>query len=123
MANRVFDVNNQEIMAGIKSCGVIVFKETPSRSFLVMRHKNRLDFPKGHVDPGETEIECAMRELNEETGIRAKQIDIDPQFRFSMTYTVYLKRFNFEPREKTLVMFLGKLNTDVPNRIDRAHRL
>ncbi len=102
-----------EIAQGIKSCGVIAFRSKPKLSFLIMRHKDRWDFPKGHVDPGETELGCALRELHEETGISHDDIVIDPHFRFTMAYTVYLKRFNFEPREKTLVMFLGFTKIDV----------
>ncbi|HMO15737.1 MAG TPA: NUDIX domain-containing protein [Pirellulaceae bacterium] len=102
-----------EIANGIKSCGVIPFRQLNELSFLIMRHKDRWDFPKGHVDVGETELQCALRELDEETGIKPELIDIDPHFRFTMMYTVHLKRFNFEPRIKTLVMFLGFLNADV----------
>ncbi|MEL7161300.1 MAG: NUDIX domain-containing protein, partial [Bacteroidota bacterium] len=32
--------------------------------------RNRWDLPKGHVDPGETNLECALRELEEETGVK-----------------------------------------------------
>jgi len=113
MANPIIAGNNVDVIASVKSCGVMVFKESPKPMFLLMRHKNRWDFPNGHLEPGETEIECALRELVEETDIQADQIELDPQFRFSMAYTVYLKRFNFEPREKTLVMFLGRLNSEV----------
>ena len=56
-------------MQQLKSCGVLVFRDEPSLSFLLMEHTQRLDLPKGHVDPGESEIECALRELEEETGI------------------------------------------------------
>ncbi len=55
-------------MSDVKSCGIIVFKRDPLE-FLLMRHPTRWDLPKGHVDPGETDLECALRELEEETGI------------------------------------------------------
>ena len=100
-------------MDGIKSCGVIVFKEEPTRSFLLMRHHDRWDLPKGHVDPGETEIECAMRELVEETGISNEQILLDPDFKFTLNYVVRPKRLNYVPHDKTLVLFLGFLNEEV----------
>ncbi len=30
-------------------------------SFLLMKHRNRYDLPKGHVDSGETEMQTALR--------------------------------------------------------------
>lgn len=104
-------------MNPIKACGVIVFRKVPEKSFLLMRHHDRWDFPKGHVDPGESEIECALRELAEETGIKEELIELDQHFRFELSYQVKLKKYNFEPRQKTLVMFLGTLDEEV-NSID-----
>ena len=60
----------------------------PIEQFLLMVHPTRLDLPKGHIDDGETEIECALRELVEETSITDKDIHLDPDFRFTTHYTV-----------------------------------
>lgn len=38
--------------------------------FLLMRSYRYWDFPKGIVEPGETSVAAAIRELQEETGIR-----------------------------------------------------
>lgn len=97
----------------LKSCGVLVSRGEPIESFLLMRHPNRWDLPKGHVDPGETDIECALRELEEETGIAGPDIELDPYFRFTTSYPVRYKRFNFEEMDKTLVVFWGCLQGDV----------
>ena len=75
-----------------------------------MQHPTRWDLPKGHVDPGESEMECALRELDEETGIKESQIEIDENFRYDHLYTVTLKKHNYEPRPKKLSIFLAKLN-------------
>ncbi|MBP88788.1 MAG: DNA mismatch repair protein MutT [Planctomycetaceae bacterium] len=99
-------------MPEVKSCGVIVFRQEP-RSFLLMQHHNRWDLPKGHVDPGETDIECALRELEEETAIRAADIDLDDRFCFENRYPVRDRRFPEEECEKTLRIFLAWLNRDV----------
>lgn len=103
-------------MTDVKSCGVLVFREQPSESFLLMQHTSRLDLPKGHVDPGETEMQCALRELWEETGIKPEDIELDPNFRFTLQYTVNGKRYGWRDEQvnKTLVVFLATLKRDVP---------
>ena len=97
-------------MPQIKSCGVLVFRDEPVRSFLLMVHPTRWDLPKGHVDNDESEIECALRELYEETNIQATDIELDPMFRFTTHYPVrYKKKIGGRICEKTLVVFLGWL--------------
>ena len=56
-----------------KSCGFVLFN---SDEFLLIQHPTKSngdeghwDFPKGHVEGIETELETAKRELIEETGI------------------------------------------------------
>jgi len=75
-----------------------------------MKHPRRYDLPKGHIEGGETELDCALRELDEETGINREQIRIDPEFRFEETYHARYKRFPGEIVDKTLVIFLGWLD-------------
>jgi 8-oxo-dGTP pyrophosphatase MutT (NUDIX family) len=45
---------------------------TPTKKFLLVkgRQSNKWSFPKGHRNRGELAIDCALRELHEETGIR-----------------------------------------------------
>lgn len=97
-------------MRQIKACGVFIIKGNPVDEFLLMIHPDRLDVPKGHVDPGESEMECALRELQEETGISEQDISLLPDFRFTLEYNVNPKRFGYEECHKTLVVFLGRLN-------------
>ncbi len=94
----------------VKSCGVLIFRRQPQLSFLLMEHTNRWDLPKGHVDPGESELETALRELQEETGLSAEQIHLDPDFRYSHFYQVQKKRYGKKPVLKELVVFLGTLS-------------
>jgi len=81
-----------------KSCGVIPYR---GRWFLVVKHKaGHIDFPKGHVEPGETEEETAMREALEEAGIA---VEITPGFREKIEYC---------PKPgvcKNVVFFLGRV--------------
>lgn len=42
---------------------------------LVLRHrKGEWVFPKGHIDPGESPLEAALREVEEEAGVRARPL-------------------------------------------------
>ena len=56
-----------------KSCGVIPYRiREGKREYLVLLQTNGCwSFPKGHMEPGETETETALRELREETGLTA----------------------------------------------------
>lgn len=38
-------------------------------------HRERLALPKGHLDGDETELEAAVREVREETGVEAEPIE------------------------------------------------
>lgn len=101
---------DKRIMAKIKSCGFLVYRNQPHRSFLLMRHADRWDLPKGHVDPGESKIQCAYRELLEETGIGADDIRMDGRFKFKQKYVVPGKRYGLDGQQnKTLVVYLAEL--------------
>lgn len=54
-----------------KSCGVIPYRvRNGKREYLILMQTNgSWSFPKGHMEPGETETETAIRELKEETGL------------------------------------------------------
>ena len=95
-----------------KSCGFLIVRGEGVREFLLMRHADRWDLPKGHVDEGETEMECALRELEEETGIASRDIEVIDGFRFTHQYPVRSKR-DGQLDDKKLVVFLARLVRDV----------
>lgn len=100
-------------MKDVKSCGILLFINNDNeRSFLLMRHKDRWDLPKGHIKNGESELDCALREFSEETGISPKDINLDKKFRFSYIYYPKYKKFNYETVRKTLVVFLAFLKKE-----------
>ncbi len=55
------------------SCGAVLFSKSGGKTrYLLVKEKNgNIGFPKGHMEKGETEHECALREIFEETGIKA----------------------------------------------------
>lgn len=101
-------------MREVKACGVLVLRGNPVESFLLMRHARRIDLPKGHLESGESDLQCALRELHEETGIPADAVEIDPAFRFVVDYCVRYREFKNELAHKTVVIFLARLLREVP---------
>ena len=100
-------------MREVKSCGFLLFRRQPELSFLLMRHPTRWDLPKGHVDAGEDELQCAYRELQEETGIEARDVNYEEVFRFTLQYEVADRQEPAKTAHKTLVIFLGWLQAPV----------
>jgi bis(5'-nucleosidyl)-tetraphosphatase len=101
-------------MQQVKSCGFILFtgeRTNPQKSFLLMKHRDRYDLPKGHIEPGESDIECALREMTEETGIPANVVNIEPDFQYRSVYYPQYARYDNEIIEKTLIIFLGWVET------------
>ncbi len=97
-------------MQQVKSCGFILFRgdrSNPQKSFLLMKHPDRYDLPKGHIEPGETDLECALREMNEETGIPVSAVLVEPNFQYRSVYYPQYARYDNETIEKTLIIFLG----------------
>ena len=87
-----------------KSCGVILFNET---KVLLLQHPDGIkaghwDFPKGHVEIGESEIQTAVRELGEETGII--DVHILPDFSHTISYSLIKKG---QKINKEVIFFVG----------------
>ena len=81
-----------------KSCGAIVYN-SEGKVLIVQHNAGHWDFPKGHVESNETEVETATREVKEETNI-----DIE------IPNTEYRYEIYYNPKEnvnKTVVFFLA----------------
>ena len=78
-------------MKTYKACGWIL--QSPSSRTLLLQNAKRGDWgvPKGHVEAGESEQQTALRELEEETGLSAEQIQIDDNFREEVNYMIFKK--------------------------------
>jgi len=90
------------------SAGFIVFYFDKERMqveyLLLLNSKGHWDFPKGHVEEGESLIEGAKRELEEEAGI--KSIKAYPTFMEKISY-YYVEQG--ERRFKEVYFFLGEV--------------
>lgn len=100
-------------MDRVVSAGILLFHETPEKSFLLLRSKKNWDIPKGHVEPDETELEAALRELSEETFIEPKQVRLDETFRFEIQRQFKAAYLGGRYIEKSYVVFLGYVSSDV----------
>ena len=70
-----------------KSCGVVVYNMMgSSMEFLIIKHKTgeNWGFPKGHVELEEREDQTALREVEEETGLKVKLVG---GFKYRMKYS------------------------------------
>ena len=63
--------------------GFVVYRKTTDgiKFLLLYRRGNYWNFPKGHFKPGERSIDAALRELEEETGIKKSELRMLPNFR------------------------------------------
>ena len=100
-----------------KSVGAIVFRSTENGlMFLILDYDDGYrNFPKGHMEPSETEEQTLRREIKEETGIT--QLKILPGFRKTTHYFYRAKGEEKRRRQqnnrainifKTVVNYLAK---------------
>ena len=94
-------------MRYIKSCGFVAYKRIENiNHYLIIKSLNGdVGFPKGHMESEESELETAIRELKEETGVDVKVIQ---GFRRQIEYE--LRRI--PDTIKQSVYFLGQCTSD-----------
>ena len=102
------------------SCGAVVFTRIGGeRRYLLIRQTGQSEgchgFPKGHMEPGETEEQTALREIFEEVGLRVRLL---PGFRAVSEYPLP----GLPDTQKRVVFFLAEYE-DQPVRILESERL
>tara|TARA_Y100001970_G_C13771192_1_gene620579 strand:+ start:138 stop:575 length:438 start_codon:yes stop_codon:yes gene_type:complete len=89
------------------SCGIIVYRyesKLNQNLFLLLKYpQGHIDLAKGHIEPGEQLVDCAKRELLEETGIA--DIKLVDGFTDVISYT-YSE--NDQTHYKKVDFFLGE---------------
>ncbi|RJQ19035.1 NUDIX domain-containing protein [Candidatus Woesearchaeota archaeon] len=83
-----------------KSAGVVVVSE--GKYLLLKYEAGHWDFPKGHLEEGESARDAALRELKEEAGVAAELID---GFSHRITY-FFTREGKRVPKE--VVFFVGR---------------
>jgi 8-oxo-dGTP pyrophosphatase MutT (NUDIX family) len=91
------------------SFGVIPYRLDHYRYvyLLIQHHGGHWSFPKGHPNEGETALQTAMREFEEETGIKKYRIHEEPFF----TETYIFQKGRTEV-EKTVTYYLAHVLED-----------
>lgn len=102
----VNSADSDELYAPGQRPGSFVRGQRPG-SFLLMKHADRWDLPKGHCDGGESFLQTALREMEEETGLGPESFSIDPQFTFDLQYRVARRKKPGAFAEKWVRYFLG----------------
>lgn len=94
-----------------RSAGVIAYRQDEERNkrlYLMLRYPSGYwDFPKGRLEPGEENLQAAIRELKEETNL---DVELEPSFEYAFTY-------DFRDRDgmsvhKKVTFYVGKALRD-----------
>ncbi len=103
------------------SYGIVVYSRCKDKyNFLLLKRKEGwLDFPKGHIEEGETGIQAALRETMEESGINLVPENLVPFFHYDITYY-----FTFRGTKilKHVRMFLSEVSADMAITVSHEHR-
>jgi 8-oxo-dGTP pyrophosphatase MutT (NUDIX family) len=100
--------------------GFVVYRRTSDgiKFLLLYRRGNYWNFPKGHFKAGERSIDAALRELEEETGIKKSELRIAPNFR---AYERFYFRVGSEGIYDTVILFLAETHKADIRIIPREH--
>lgn len=100
--------------------GFIIFRRTQEgiKYLLLYKGGTYWNFPKGHFEAGETDLDTALRETYEETGLKKSDLKIIPGFK---TY----EKFSFQQGDKiiykNLVLYLAETEKEEIKIIPREH--
>src|SRR2546422_11054725 len=73
--------------AARRSAGAVVFRRTErGPRLLVLRAYKNWDFPKGTIEPGESELDAAKRETLEETGLAELEFPFGDEHQDTLVY-------------------------------------
>ena len=71
----------------LKSCGAVIFHKNMERKYLLLRYGwGHWGFVKGKIEEGEDDMQAVLREAEEETGLKAEQLNFIPKFTEKINY-------------------------------------
>jgi len=92
------------------SAGAVIFRKNNNEIYYLLLHyeAGHWDFPKGHIEKGESEEDTVRREVEEETGI--KDIKIIEGFKEWIKYT-FRRTYGLKKEEKEKPEWVFKIVT------------
>ena len=106
----------------LRAAGLIIFRRKSFRApfeYLLLQTsygRHHWTPPKGHVDLGESDMETALRETEEEAGLKQDSLNIMENICRTLNYEV-------RGKPKTVIYWPAELNDyDVPIRLSREHQ-
>ena len=102
-----------------RASGFVIFRKVKDQvEYLLLQASNGARHwtpPKGHVDPGEDDITTALRETQEESGLKSSQLNVVDGFKKEIAYTAW-------GRPKVSAYYLAELlEKDAPVTLSHEH--
>lgn len=113
------------------SAGAVVFRVLPNdvRQFLLLQYRaGHWEFPRGHMQKGETETEAALREIREETGLA--NVRLVPGVRATTQFSYLARGAEYQSRKnakvcavvwKRVIFFAAEVAVDADVQISDEH--
>ncbi len=103
------------------SYGIVILSRFQGeyKYLLLKRAEGWLDFPKGHIEKGETGVDAAIRETMEESGIKVDEKNLIPFFHYDIIY-----RFTYNAVKilKHVRMFMSIVSDNSEVKVSHEHR-
>lgn len=97
-----------KLIHSVTAGGVVVGPD--GQVVVVNQNGNSWSLPKGHLEPGETDLAAAIREINEESGIT--NLELIEKLGTYTRYRIGLNKAEDKNISKTITLFLFKTNQD-----------
>lgn len=107
------------------SCGFILKSlndEGKERYLLLLaRWSNHWSWPKGYLEKDESHLTCALRELREETGFTADDVQLEDKEPVMVSYTLQKKTKRIQDGVKHVKLFYGFMKQRREPVLSREH--
>ena len=103
----MLDRRDKEVYKRVPSAGFIIYRQTKDGpKFLIMYHRGDYwNFPKGRIEHLENSVETALRELEEETGLKPNELKIRENFK---THESFKFTMGKEKIQKVVTLYLAE---------------
>lgn len=109
----------------VHSAGLIIRAENDQGKnrylILLARWGNHYSWPKGHLEKGESELQCALRETEEETGFSQDLIQLEDREPVVVRYRLAKKTKRVQDGIKVVKLFYAYVKERLPVQLSREH--